>query len=246
MSKISVVINTYNAEKFLDRVLDSVKDYDEILICDMHSTDNTIKIAEKYGCKIVYHKKESYVEPARNFAIQSAANDWVLLIDADEVVSQTLSREIKNLLQTKEFDALSIPRNNYFMDKQMRNVFPDYNIRFFRKDKVYWPEEIHSTPKIDGKIIQIKKKRSLALEHLSNDSVSDILKKMEKYVNAEVARRGAKKVSLFKFIFSPLLVFIKFYFIKAGILDGKKGYLYSMMKAHYKFYTLSKINEAKK
>ena len=70
--KISVVINTYNAEKYLERVLEAVKGFDEILICDMYSTDNTIPIAQKYNCTIIYHENTGYVEPARNYAIQSA------------------------------------------------------------------------------------------------------------------------------------------------------------------------------
>ena len=72
--KISVVINTYNAEQHLSRVLGAVKDFDEIVICDMESTDSTLDIARQYGCKIVTFEKKDYtiVEPARNFAIQSA------------------------------------------------------------------------------------------------------------------------------------------------------------------------------
>ena len=86
-NKISVVINTYNASKFLARVLDSVKDFDEIVICDMESTDDTLEIAQRYGCKIVTFKKEgvSIVEPARQFAIDAASHPWVLVVDADEL-----------------------------------------------------------------------------------------------------------------------------------------------------------------
>jgi hypothetical protein len=89
---ISVVINTYNAEKFLRRVLDSAKDFDEIVICDMESTDSTLDIAREYGCKIVTFPKGEYriVEPARTFAIQSAGSEWVLVIDADELVTPEL------------------------------------------------------------------------------------------------------------------------------------------------------------
>lgn len=73
---ISIVINTYNAEQYLARVLETVKDFDEIVVCDMESTDKTLKIAEQYGCKIVVFPKRNYniCEPARNFAIQSASS----------------------------------------------------------------------------------------------------------------------------------------------------------------------------
>ena len=90
--KISVVINTYNAEQHLAKVLDAVKDFDEIVICDMESTDSTLDIARQYGCKIVTFEKKDYtiVEPARNFAIQSATYPWVLVVDADEIVTPEL------------------------------------------------------------------------------------------------------------------------------------------------------------
>lgn len=91
-NKISVVINTYQAELHLAKVLESVKTFDEVVVCDMESTDNTLKIAEQYGCKIVVFPKRDYniCEPARNFAIQSATSPWVLVVDADEIVPPSL------------------------------------------------------------------------------------------------------------------------------------------------------------
>lgn len=90
--KISVIINTYNASKHLKQVLEAVKGFDEIVICDMESTDNTIEIAKTFNCKIVTFKKGNHniVEPARNFAIQQASHPWVLVVDADEVVPEQL------------------------------------------------------------------------------------------------------------------------------------------------------------
>jgi len=66
---ISVVIHTYNSEKYLEECLESVKSVEEIVICDMHSTDRTIEIAQKYGAKIVYHENLGFADPARNFAL---------------------------------------------------------------------------------------------------------------------------------------------------------------------------------
>ena len=91
-NKISVVINTYNAELHLARVLEAVKDFDEILICDMESTDSTLEIAKKYGCKVVTFERKKYniVEPAREYAIHEAKYPWVLVVDADEIVTPAL------------------------------------------------------------------------------------------------------------------------------------------------------------
>lgn len=244
--KISVVINTYNSEKFLEQVLEPLQNFDEILICDMYSTDKTLEIAEKYGCKIIFHEKINYVEPARNFAIQSAENEWILLIDSDEVIKPTLQQKIMDMCNTHTFSALRIPRKNYFMGKFMRSAYPDFGIRFFRKDKIYWSDEIHSIPKVEGTILSLPTNHDFAIEHLANDSISDILKKTENYTNAELFRRKSKNISIFKLIFSPFIRFIKMYFIKGGFLDGKEGYIFAIIKAHYKFYTLAKLLEKNK
>jgi glycosyltransferase involved in cell wall biosynthesis len=96
---ISVVVNTYNAEQHLKKVLESVKDFDEIVICDMESTYHTLDIAKEYGCKIVCFPKQNYtiVEPARNFAIQQASHEWVLVVDADEIVPSTLKQYLYDI-----------------------------------------------------------------------------------------------------------------------------------------------------
>ena len=86
--KISVVINTYNAEQFLAQVLEAVKDFDETVVCDMESTDNTVEIAKSHGCRVVTFPKGEHriVEPARDFAIHQASNDWVLVIGQFAIV----------------------------------------------------------------------------------------------------------------------------------------------------------------
>ena len=133
--KISVVINTYNAEKYLERVLEAVKGFDEILICDMYSTDNTIPIAQKYNCTIIYHENTGYVEPARNYAIQSAKYPWVLVIDADEIVPPALKDFLYKRIQEENCPSgIRIPMKNYFMGRFMHCVYPSYLLRFVKKE----------------------------------------------------------------------------------------------------------------
>ena len=68
---ISVVVHTYNSEKTLEKCLKSVTSCEEIIVCDMYSTDRTIEIAQKYGAKVIYHKNIGFADPARNFAESS-------------------------------------------------------------------------------------------------------------------------------------------------------------------------------
>ncbi|ADY53327.1 glycosyl transferase family 2 [Pseudopedobacter saltans DSM 12145] len=240
---ISVVINTYNAEKHLREVLESVKELDEIIICDMYSDDQTLQIAKEYNSRVIFHEKTGFVEPARNFAISQAKNDWVLLLDADETVNSKLIQYLQKTVNEKpNITCVAIPRKNYFLGKFMHSAYPDYVYRFFKKDKVFWPEFIHSIPKIDGDIFKIKPgNKSLAIEHLANDSIEAIENKSNAYSTAELPKRQHKKVTVLKLIFSPFFWFFKYYVIKQGFKDGKAGFLFAALKARYKFLTLAKL-----
>lgn len=244
---ISVVINTYNAEKHLEEVLDSVKEFDEILICDMHSEDKTLVIAEKYNAKIIFHEKTGFVEPARNFAISQAKNEWVLLLDADETVNDELKKYLQKIaIEKPEISCFAIPRKNYFLGKFMHSAYPDYVYRFFKKSKINWPEFIHSIPNIEGEVFKINSKNKfLAIEHLANDSITAIENKNNLYSTAEIPKRRHKKVGFFKLLTSPFFWFFKFYFIKQGFRDGKEGFIFAVLKSQYKFLTLSKLIEYK-
>jgi glycosyltransferase involved in cell wall biosynthesis len=246
-NKISVVINTYNAELHLERVLDAVKDFDEILICDMESTDRTLQIAQQYGCRVVTfeRKKFTIVEPAREYAIHEAQYPWVLVVDADEIVTRELHDFLyQRISEVNCPDGLAIPRKNYFMGRFMRSHYPDYILRFFRKDKTHWPPVIHCAPEVDGRVERISKQRKeLAFEHLANDSVSDILRKHDTYSTNEVPRRRHKNYGVAAMLFRPLVRFIKSYIIKGGFLDGKAGLIQALLDAHYQFAVVAKLIE---
>lgn len=245
--KISVVINTYNAEEFLDKVLLTVKDFDEILICDMHSTDNTLSIASKYNCRVIYHEHTGIVEPARAYAISQATYDWVLLIDADELVSTNLKEYLYKRIETDcTFSALRIPRKNYLMGRFMHSAYPNSLLRFFRKDKVNWPTIIHAHPSIDGIIENIPPKRKdLAFIHLANEPIHVAVAKMNKYTEYEKDRRINKNYGYVSLIIEPFIRFLHFYVFKCGFKDGIPGFTWACMSAYYKFVTIAKVIEAK-
>jgi glycosyltransferase involved in cell wall biosynthesis len=249
-NKISAVINTYNAEQHLEEVLESVKDFDEILICDMESTDHTLEIAQRYGCHIVTFPKGKHriVEPAREFAIHEAAHEWVLVIDADEVVTPELRTFLyEQTAMADAPDGIAIPRKNYFMGQFLHSAYPDYVLRFFRKDKTHWPAVIHCSPEIDGRVIRIPKTRKeLALEHLANDSVSDIIRKSDTYSDYEMPRRRHKNYSLGALMGRPMLRFFKSYVIKRGFLDGIPGLIHALLDAIYQIIIVSKLIEERK
>lgn len=248
--KISVIINTYNASQFLAKVLDAVKDFDEIVVCDMESTDNTLEIAKKYGCKIVtFHKGDiSIVEPARQFAIDAALYPWVLVVDADEIVTPALRNYLYARISEEDCpDGIYIPRKNYFMGKFMHSSYPDYILRFFRKEKTKWPPVIHTSPVVDGTIYKIpRNKQELAFEHLANDTITDIIRKNNTYSNYEVIRRKDKHYGMIHLFIKPFFRTFKGYFLKGGYKDGLPGLIYTLLLGVYQLIVVAKVIEHKR
>lgn len=244
--KISVVIHTYNAEKHLSKVLESVKGFDEIIICDMYSTDKTIQIAEEYNCKIIYHKNTGFPEPARTYAIQSATHDWVLTIDADEIVTKELREFLYKQIERIDCPAgLWIPRKNYFMGHFMHSTYPDFLLRFFKKEGTVWPPYVHTFPNVQGQTEKIPAKRKdLALIHIANDSIETVVKKNNIYTNDERLKRKGQKYGYFSLFYQPAFRFFKSYILKGGIRDGKAGLVWASLNAFYKLTTIAKIWES--
>lgn len=243
---ISIVINTYNAERHLAKVLDSVKDFDEVVICDMESTDSTLNIAHRYGCKVVTFPKEGHtiVEPARNFAIQSASYPWVLVVDADEIVPKALREYLYRQVSLPcPPDGIFIPRRNYFMGTFMHSLYPDYILRFFRKDKTVWPPIIHVQPEVAGNVIHAPKHKGLAFEHLADDSLSDRLRKTDTYTDYECKKKAGKRYGALAFLLRPTHRFIKSYILKGGLRDGFPGFIYACLEATYQVVMMGKMRE---
>ena len=241
---ISVVINTFNAESTLKQCLETVRSFDEVVICDMYSEDSTLDIAKSFGCKIVMHERTGYVEPARNYAIAAATNPCVLVLDADELVPESLNKYLYSFTKNnKTTSGLLIPRANYFMGRFMRSIYPDYQLRFFQKDRSFWPSEIHSRPIINGTIDKIPfKQKELALVHIEDASIKNILTKMNSYTEKEQSKyqKKGKNYTITSAVLSALHRFIKSYFIKGGIFDGKAGFTRSTLDATYKIISIAK------
>ena len=245
-NKISVVINTYNEENSLAEILEYVKDFDEILVCDMESTDKTVSIAESFGCRVVTFPKGdcNIVEPARDFAIHSAKYPWVLVVDADEIIPAKLKDYLYNYIQSENpADGLLIARKNYVMNRFFKNSYPDYQLRFFRQDKTKWPEFIHARPVVDGRTERIPSAQmDLAMTHKSMTLFTK-LAKMNVYTTNEIVKRPNEKVNLMRICFKSFFCFVKSYLFKGGIFQGISGLVHAVNEANYKFYTLVKIWE---
>lgn len=247
---ISVVINTYNASRHLHRVLDTVQDFDEVLVCDMESTDNTVEIARSRGCRVVTFGRGEHriVEPARNFALQQATGRWVLVVDADELVPQGLAPYLYRLIGRPDCPAgLYLPRRNFFMGRFMHGSYPDHILRFMKREGTVWPEQIHAQPAVDGPTATIPARRTdLALIHLANETWAERIDKINTYTDLEVPRRSHKRYGLGALLTRPLFRFLKAYVIKGGFRDGLPGLIDAANLAYYQFVMVGKIIELRK
>lgn len=248
MSKISVVINTYNASEHLQEVLETVKDFDEVLICDMESTDNTLEIARKYGCNIVTFPKGNHkiVEPARNFAIQSAKHEWVLVVDADEIVTPELKKYLEKCANEGNVSGLYIPRKNKYLGEYLPRFTCDHQLRFFKKKGTDWPTTIHSIPHVSGTVEYIPKNNdNLQLLHLADDTISQAVNKMNRYTDYDMEKKAHKHYGALALFYRPLWRFMRSYFLQGDFRCGGRGLIHAGMVAVYQFIFVAKMLEAR-
>ena len=234
-NRISVIINTYNAEQHLRKVLDSVKDFDEVVVCDMESTDHTLDVAREYGCKIVTFPKENHTccEPARTFAIQSASSKWAFVVDADEIVTPELREELYQIIKNPDCAAgYYIPRQNMFMSMFVRD--------FLLREGTEWPPYIHSLPKVSGRVEKLKARKEARLLHLMDETMHEYIDKMNVYTDNETNKKQYGTMALF---WRPVWRFFKSYVMDGSFRMGTRGLIRSLMAAQYQFILVSKIIE---
>lgn len=248
--KISVVMTVLNEEKRIQDCLESVQWADEIIIVDDGSTDGTLSIAKKYTDKIFPHKSEGYVEPSRNFAISKATGDWILILDADEVVSASLASKLQEIAnESSKADCVRIARKNIIFNKWIQHTgwWPDYNIRFFKKGSVTWPNKIHAQAEVHGMVIDLGPSEEHAITHYNYDSISQFLQKLDKYTTVAAQEKLAadKKFSWTEILVNPVEEFLSRYFLRKGYKDGLHGLVLSLLMAFYEFIVTLKVWEQK-
>lgn len=201
MSTIAAVVLTFNEEKNIGDCLESVKWTDEIVLVDSFSTDRTIEIAGRYVAK-VFQKKWAGFAKDKDFGIEKASSEWIILLDSDERVTEELRREIERTIdQDTSCAGYFIPRKNYFSDKWIKHCgwYPNYMLRLFKRDKGRHDDrEVHERVIVDDKLGYLKE----PLIHYSYESVSDYRKRFDRYTSLEaqeMVKNNARIVWLFPF-----------------------------------------------
>lgn len=248
--KISVVINTFNEEKNIERAIKSVLWADEILVCDMYSDDDTAVIAKKLGAKIIFHKRLSFVEPARNFAISKADNEWILVMDADEEFPDSLEGKLKDIIDKPGVVThIEIPRKNIIFGKWVRSSmwWPDNNIRFFKQGSVIWGNKIHVKPKTTGQGLTLSAEERWAIIHHHYESIGQFVERMNRYttVQAKELKEEGYEFDWKDLIRKPLGEFLSRFFANRGFDDGLHGLALGLLQAFSHLVVYLKVWELK-
>lgn len=245
---ISVVINTRNEEKNLPRAIASIRGLaDEIVVVDMESEDKTAEIAKKAGARIFLHKPVGYVEPARNFAISKATGGWILILDADEEISESLAKKLKKLAEKPQAEFYRLPRKNIIFGKWIKHTgwWPDYNIRFFKKGAVQWSEVIHSVPETRGDGMDLPQDEEYAIIHHNYQTVLQYLERMIRYtdIQAKFLIKDGYKFSWQDLVRKPTAELLGRFFANEGYKDGVHGLALSILQGFSEFVVYLRVWE---
>jgi len=239
--KISVLIITKNEQDVIKKCIESAKWADEVLVVDSLSTDSTVQIAQLLGAKVLQRQWGGYGDQ-RNFGISHCIGDWVLVLDADETISDKLRDEV---LKIKITDCLAyqIPRRFYFLGKLMRwgGVYPDMQKRLFNKNEAFYDSSLlHEKLIVSGRVAQLKN----PINHYSYRTISGYFDKFNHYSSLDALKRKDKNenASVFQFIRFPFSFFVR-YVLRLGFLDGYNGLLWAFFSSFYEVAKFAKLRE---
>lgn len=238
---LSVAIATYNEQEKLDACLASVSGWtDEIVLVDGGSSDETLAIASRYKAKIIRTNNPAIFHINKQKALDGCSGDWILQLDADEVVSHDLQKEIyETIKNTNAVNGYAIPRKNYFAGHWLSKggQYPDYLIRLFRNGKGTFPaKSVHEQIVIEGKIGTL----IAPLDHYTYASISEYWRKSDAYTSltADNIRQHHSRESVVLWlqyiVIKPIYTFISLFFRHKGFVDGYWGLLFAWFSAlHY-------------
>lgn len=238
---LSAIIITKNEAANIRRCLSSVAFANEIVVVDSGSTDDTLDICQEFTTKIHQLDWPGF-GPQKNRALALASGDWILSIDADEIINDALRAEILNTLKSPTADAYSFLRQSFYCGKFIRHGDwrNDHVVRLFRKHKAAFSKDlVHESLIVNGKISKLKQ----PLLHYSFVTAEQVLQKINDYTSLSAAQKHkhGKSGGLFKAILHGLWTFLKGYILRRGFLDGKQGFMLAVSNAEGSYYRYIKM-----
>lgn len=243
-TSISAVITVKDEEARIARCLEHLHWVDEIVVVDNRSVDSTVTICRRFTDK-VYSCDSPFTGIRVNEGIQRASGDWILNIDADEVITDELKQEIQSIVAAddRRFDAYYLPVRHFFMGRWLLHGgwTPSYIKRLYRRGKArYTQSDHHVQVTVEGK----EGYCAARLLHYGPFTIDAQIRKMNFYTtNSARAGYGRRKASWFNLVMKPPLVFIKRFIVLRGFLDGFPGFVIAVLMSFYCFVEEAKIKE---
>lgn len=243
MIPVSVVVVTKDEQINIGDALESVKDFDDIVVVDSFSKDETVGICRRYTDRVFQHAWLGYAKQ-KQMAVDLAEKQWVLILDADERITPELKAEIAEKVKAASFKGFYIARKNYFLGKWIRHSgwWPDYTLRLFRKEAGRIETRyVHEKVTIDGDAGYLKN----PLIHYTYRTITEYIRKADIYstLAAMELEKDGKGANFFSLIFRPLLTFSKMFFIRKGFRDGVRGLILAVLYSYYTFLKYVKVWE---
>lgn len=243
VERISVTILTKNSQTYIGRCLDALHPFEEIIVLDNGSSDDTLSIVARYpNVTLVEHPFIGF-GPLKNLAIDHARNDWILSIDSDEIAKAELIDEISKLDLSDAKTIYTIPRDNYYNGRLIRccGWYPDQVMRLFNRTHTRFGNQmVHESLVLHPNTS--KKALLHALNHFSYNNAEELIAKMQKY-STLYAEQNTKRSTPAKAFFRALFAFVKNYLFQKGFLYGYEGLLISVTNANNVFYKYIKLYE---
>jgi len=234
-SRLSACVITYNEADRIEACLRSLEFCDELVVVDSHSADATRERAAALGARVIERDWPGY-RSQKQFAVEAAAHDWVLCLDADERVTPQLRAEIlaRRAAGFAGAAGYSVPRITDYFGRFLRhgNAYPDRLVRLFDRRRGGWSGyEIHENTRIDGPIGRLRGH----LEHFSYRSLTDHLNRMQRYADlmAQALYGRGRRCGLTPVVLNPQWRFVRGYLLRLGFLDGWRGLVFALIEANY-------------
>jgi len=244
--KLSVLIPTFNEAENIADCIRSIGDLaDELLVMDSFSTDRTVEIARSLHADVQQRAFDNYSKN-KNAALDQLSHNWVLVLDADERLSEPLRQEIREVLAGPTCDAYRIDRETFFKSRRVRCWSSGSVLRLFRRDKAHFREDrlVHEELIIQGSVGHLKS----PMLHYTFRSFSQYLPKMHSF--AELAARQAhqegRRASRTGLLLHPPVRFLKTYLLRGGIWDGIPGLLIAWLSAYSIYLKYARLWELQK
>jgi glycosyltransferase involved in cell wall biosynthesis len=242
MPPISAVLITYNEEIELPRALASLAGVaDELVVVDSGSTDRTCEIAREAGARVLQRPFDQY-DQQKNFAASQAAHNWVLALDADEALSPELRASLASWKQREPAEiAYQVATRSNYLGGWIRHSgwYPEYRIRFYRRDRARWVGALHESVRADGSVGKLDGD----LLHYTMASVAEHYAKMEVYTNRaaeDLYARGRRRWRSAMWVAAPWTLLQRF-LLQLGFLDGYRGAIIAWTSARYVWMKYRKL-----